>query len=107
MLGVIEHLAEPDQPVAQSPWQRGEKVDVPLDEAALSFPSGPSEGKKKKPICCETIAFRNSFLPSRAIKEGTGILIYTIVAVTRTLKDDENGQTHALLHATSKLLPGW
>lgn len=107
MLGVMKHLSEPDQPVAQLPWQRGEKVDVLHDEATLNLPSGPSEGKKKKPIRCETVAFRNIFLPSRAIKEGTGILVYTIVAMTRTLKDNENGQTHTLLHAASKLIPSW
>ncbi|KAI1243366.1 hypothetical protein IHE44_0000963 [Lamprotornis superbus] len=36
-----------------------------------------------------------------AIKEGTGILIHTIVAVTSTLKDAGNDQMHLLLHATN------
>lgn len=63
--------------------------------------------EEEKPIHCEIIAFRNIFLPSRAIKEGMGILIHTTVAVTSTLKDAGNDQMHLLLHATSKLLLGW
>lgn len=63
--------------------------------------------EEEKPIHCEIIGFRNIFLPSGAVKEGTGILIHTIVAVTSTLKDAGNDQMHLLLHATSKLLPCW
>lgn len=64
-------------------------------------------GEGKKPIHCETVTCRNIFLPLKAIKEGTGVLIYTVVTVTRTLKDSVDGQTQSLLHVTSKLLPSW
>lgn len=90
VLGVIEHLSVPDQPVAQLPWQRGGKKKKKKNRCSTwegcTQPLLLPLWEEEKPIHCEIIAFKNTFLPSRAIKEGMGILIHTIVAVTSTLK---------------------